>query len=896
MIGGKKLIGLCITKIYDEAFTEYTEKLRIYAARNNCRLIIFNSFCDVYESGSCSENAYSVYDIINFDMLDGIILIYDSFFSAETPDCIIERAKAAGIPVLAVSGNKDGCHSITGEPTKAYKELIRHVIGEHDAYDTMFMAGFRGEINSESRIKCYEQVLDEFGIEHSEDNIEHGDYWETPAIEAMERINAKRKMPRAIFCANDLMAMAVCEWLSKHGYKVPDDVIVTGFDGIRAAEFFEPSITTCHQDWDKTAKYSVEIICSAMDNTDADVHVSDIFTCHFRESCGCSAAGHDFRAAAGKLYKKLISVKNHENFVNRSYYHMLDIQSMDSLKEYLSVYLLKNSCLCINHDLIRSVLDNENINRFTEELDIVRSAETKDSLSRGKSVMRLSDMVPEISQWTEDEAAYIVSAVSSGEYICGLYCVKTDDIYDTAHKMKRVDIVISNCFNALFNNVRQMQMKDNIANAEMTNPVTGLYNLKGITNWFNEFAAIRENHSKTIAISMYAMPKHTFNHIYENFGMLEIEKVLRFVGDSLSAATEKNGILAHISEDSFVIINIVDEDENISDIINETTSVFFGLMREYNANAKYDIEINAGCTVVNPVWDGKLSNFVKLANSELYINRIRYSGNPAAQSTDKKPCKDFTENFNILLERNMFSYFFQPIVDAHTGEIYAYEALMRTASEIGMNPMEVLETAGKHNRLYDIERATMFNVMEHFSKDFVSFKGRRVFINSIPGYFLNDADNRILGSRYSDFLRYIVLEITEQNTITDDELTTMKRIGNTDVTVPIAVDDYGTGHSNIVNLMRYSPQIVKIDRFLITDVDKDTNKQMFVKSTIEFARMNDMKVLAEGVETSEELCTVVSYGVDFIQGYYTGRPAPEPLDRISDSIRNEILASQPVNS
>ena len=107
--------------------------------------------------------------------------------------------------------------------------------------------------------------------------------------------------------------------------------------------------------------------------------------------------------------------------------------------------------------------------------------------------------------------------------------------------------------------------------------------------------------------------------------------------------------------------------------------------------------------------------------------------------------------------------------------------------------------------------------------------------------------------------------------------------------IPIAIDDYGTGHSNIVNLLRYSPQIIKIDRFLITAIQSDTNKQLFFRSTVEFAHMNNMKVLAEGVETSDELECVINLGADLIQGFFTGRPAPEPAAGLAEDIRALIL-------
>ncbi|MDO5331945.1 MAG: EAL domain-containing protein, partial [Bacillota bacterium] len=100
----------------------------------------------------------------------------------------------------------------------------------------------------------------------------------------------------------------------------------------------------------------------------------------------------------------------------------------------------------------------------------------------------------------------------------------------------------------------------------------------------------------------------------------------------------------------------------------------------------------------------------------------------------------------------------------------------------------------------------------------------------------------------------------------------------------LAVDDYGSGQSNIQNLLRYAPNIVKIDRFLIQDVPNDTNKQLFISNIVEFARLNDMKVVGEGVENQEELQTVMGYGVDYIQGYYTARPNAEPLNELPREI------------
>ena len=342
--------------------------------------------------------------------------------------------------------------------------------------------------------------------------------------------------------------------------------------------------------------------------------------------------------------------------------------------------------------------------------------------------------------------------------------------------------------------------------------------------------------------SSYALPK--YKYIYEHYGVKDIEEALCMVADILQLANPAECFIAHVAEDTFVLINYMDDPNDVAEVINSATSVFYTNIETYNTknNKEYYVEVNCGCTVINPGWENSLASYTKLASNEMYLNRIK-SGEGAIIK-EKGDVEDFYDEFSILLEMNLFDYHFQPIIDVKTGNIYAYEALMRPDASLGMNPLQVLETASLYKRLYDIEKATIFNVMDRFSKDFDQFEGRRVFINSIPGYFLNDADNQIVSDKYSEYMKYVVFEITEQNSISDEELAAIKRVGNAQADNHIAIDDYGTGHSNIVNLMRYTPQIIKIDRFLISNIHKDVNKQMFVKSTIDFARLNNIQVLA----------------------------------------------------
>lgn len=242
-----------------------------------------------------------------------------------------------------------------------------------------------------------------------------------------------------------------------------------------------------------------------------------------------------------------------------------------------------------------------------------------------------------------------------------------------------------------------------------------------------------------------------------------------------------------------------------------------------------------------------------------------------------------------VIKNNSFLYAFQPIVMANTGEIYAYEALMRAQVEgTNVSPAAILSFASKNGKLYDIEKATLFNVLEKYERFPEVFGNKKVFINSIPGFQLNEEDYSEFRNRFSKYFKKILIEITEMTDLKDSELDLLLKRSAEDG-FGLAIDDYGTGYSNTASLLKYLPNCVKLDRLLISNINEDTKKQHFVKGMVEFAHANGFRVLAEGVETSAELRTVIDIGVDLIQGFYTARPSFEIIPEIPSDIRDEIV-------
>lgn len=294
-----------------------------------------------------------------------------------------------------------------------------------------------------------------------------------------------------------------------------------------------------------------------------------------------------------------------------------------------------------------------------------------------------------------------------------------------------------------------------------------------------------------------------------------------------------------------------------------------------------------------PLQAGSFDEMVKNTSFAVYEATLFRKSEPHCFSPEslKRQETEFKKDskIKILLDNNALLYKFQPIVSAKTGKIYAYEALMRTNKEMGLSPTDVLELADRQDRLYEVEHYTFFNVIKIMNEHNQMFDDRKLFINSIPTAILKETEFDELLKDYGAVMKHLVIEITENGMQSEESCETVHKYMSKSG-CELALDDYGTGYSNASTLLNNSPHYLKIDHSMIKGIDSDSKKQHLVSNYISFANNHDMKILAEGVETPEELQMVIQLGCHLIQGFYTGRPNTEIIERIDEKVEDEIVA------
>jgi len=281
------------------------------------------------------------------------------------------------------------------------------------------------------------------------------------------------------------------------------------------------------------------------------------------------------------------------------------------------------------------------------------------------------------------------------------------------------------------------------------------------------------------------------------------------------------------------------------------------------------------------------ADFALYEASSRRLNRVIEFSDEVFAEREEKYMR--VQTFNRIINGNLFDYQFQPIVNARNGEIYAFEALMRPRTDVPMTPSEIIGIAKEEGRLSEVEHLTFSNTMRILSENQDIFASKKMFINSIPDCYVPDEYFEQLIDQYGPMLDRIVVEITEEQDLSDqmDEII-QNRYRNHNIMV--ALDDFGSGYANESNLLRSQPDFIKIDRALIVDIDKDPKKQHLVGNIVSYASQHGIRVIAEGIETDDELRQVIELKVDLIQGFCTSKPRSVMLLEISQEVTERIIA------
>lgn len=239
-------------------------------------------------------------------------------------------------------------------------------------------------------------------------------------------------------------------------------------------------------------------------------------------------------------------------------------------------------------------------------------------------------------------------------------------------------------------------------------------------------------------------------------------------------------------------------------------------------------------------------------------------------------CRDGTEGLPFD-----FTMAFQPIVDLARGSVWGYEALVRGAG--GAGAMEVLSQVTAENR-YSFDQACRVKAIELAGGLFPPQGGTRLSINFLPNAVYQPSacirTTLAAAGRVGFDLQRIAFEFTENEPADVPHIRRILAVYSK-LGFITAIDDFGAGFAGLALLADFQPDLVKIDMALVRGIAHSPARQAIVAGIMQMSVALGFAVLAEGVETQEELAALREAGVTLFQGYLFARPQVERLPQVA---------------
>jgi diguanylate cyclase (GGDEF)-like protein len=236
------------------------------------------------------------------------------------------------------------------------------------------------------------------------------------------------------------------------------------------------------------------------------------------------------------------------------------------------------------------------------------------------------------------------------------------------------------------------------------------------------------------------------------------------------------------------------------------------------------------------------------------------------------------EAIQKLIGERALRTLFQPIIDGGTGTVFGHEALTRGLLSGLESPLTLIETASRHGLILALETACIETALSAFHA--LRIEGR-LFLNLLPQTLLES-------STFADWLgsqleahridpHEVVLEITEHGRTADESrlaaaVRRLRAIG-----CDVAIDDLGAGSSGLKSWAEICPDYVKVDRYFVAGIERDPVRAEILRSLVDIGRVTGCRIVAEGVENPEQCALVRELGVEYLQGYFLGRPSRVPV-------------------
>lgn len=324
--------------------------------KHNIDFNIFSFFSS--DEVSYNQGEFEYINRIDMDSYDGFILYSETIYSEELRKKLIEKIRSFNKNIVSIDYDIKFGTNISTDNYYAMIEIMKHLIKEHNVKKVNFIGGPVNSSDTEKRLSGCKKVLEENNIELDENRIYYGDFLADSGSSAIDYFQSKNLLDADVYiCANDQMALGAYNELTKLGYKIPEDCLLTGFDDIAQAKYNLPSITSVERQEDYIGLIAFNKLLALSNNEVVKDEIVNAIP-KFRKSC-CKNYKELDDSELMQKYKNY-SIENIEHlkyskFINDSASEFVAADSIEKLitliPKYLKKFKVTEFCMCIDENI-----------------------------------------------------------------------------------------------------------------------------------------------------------------------------------------------------------------------------------------------------------------------------------------------------------------------------------------------------------------------------------------------------------------------------------------------------------------------------------------------------------------------------------------------------------------
>lgn len=620
----RKKIAVLIASIDREYQQDFTSSLASSGANRNMDICIFNTqgHMNISISSTSEVGESMIYDLPDLKDFDGVISLPATMgndISIQKMNEVLKEVSDSGKPHVSIDVPQAGAVNIMFDDVISVEELTEHLINEHGARKIAFVSGPLNSNVAIARLEACRDTMNKHGLELDNNLIFDGEWTRVGGRKAAEKIlELGGKLPDAIICANDDMALSVIECLNEQGIRVPNDVAVTGFDALREAVL--RGLTTICRPIDRSARKALDIICQWVDGRIPEEKTITLSTIPiYGETCGCSQSlehmNEKLRALGTERWNMETILTRVSMFSGTMAGVGDEVEASTKIRDFVSSWDIRELYLCVDPSICRDTEAIRSGESYPDTLLLLYG------IRNGKEypvqLFQKTDLAPVMLEMRKNPVCLVFCPLYYRDRNFGYVAMNLGN--GTGSALYSILMLLNGALMSLYLQTNIKRYASTIEKMAVHDIMTGMLNRRG---YMEQAPAVMEKaREKKKFFTLISMDMDHMKKINDEYGHLRGDEAIIRMGDALHIL-EKFGITpVHISGDEFIAYGMADtvnEAQHMIRVVNEE-------LERKNREEPWicDISASIGVYAAIPEENDNLDRFMTNADRAMYADKKR---------------------------------------------------------------------------------------------------------------------------------------------------------------------------------------------------------------------------------------------------------------------------------